>query len=457
MKIETLKSQLIFLFALLVYNSVCIADSGGTDHILENVYLGVSSCASSVCHGSTGRSESNVLQNEYRTWFKHDAHHKAYETLLSSDSKIIGSHLGIDAPERAKECLQCHSTYVPEFQRGDKFRLDDGVGCESCHGAAGNYIKSHTQKERSHEENKRDGLTDLANPKIRSEVCLSCHQGSGEQTVDHRLIGAGHPRLSFELDTYSINQPMHWQIDSDYLERKGGYQSGKFWALGQVYRAKSMLSLMLSYSPKISGTNKKADNIKNFKSGVLPELSQYYCYNCHHSLKEEQWKNRQYGGHPGELRLNISSLKITSLVLLALGYNGIDKLESEINDLHHAHLEGRDLELIKKIIKTLETDAIPFLDNLSFNKENTLKIFKEVTNYSVNTHFLPYEIAEQCAMALSALSSQYKIITGSDFLSGEIKILYKSLRHEKDFKPEEFTKKAKDIEIALLKKEPALK
>ena len=34
----------------------------------------------------------------------------------------------------------------------------------------------------------------------RARTCLACHMGSGNTVVDHELIAAGHPVLTFELD-----------------------------------------------------------------------------------------------------------------------------------------------------------------------------------------------------------------------------------------------------------------
>ncbi|MGK0321912.1 MAG: hypothetical protein ACI9JP_004111, partial [Granulosicoccus sp.] len=34
-------------------------------------------------------------------------------------------------------------------------------------------------------------------------------------------MGAAHPRLSFELDLFTANQPAHYSVDADYMARKG--------------------------------------------------------------------------------------------------------------------------------------------------------------------------------------------------------------------------------------------
>lgn len=416
-------------FIPLLFLSCLIPLSSLADDKLSGIHLGVSSCASTVCHGGTNKKGGNVNQNEYRTWFRHDAHSKAYKTLTSEESKIIAKHLDISSPETAKECLQCHSTYVPKENQGPKFRITDGVGCESCHGPSEHYIKSHTARGRTHQENVNDGLIDLSSLTIRTELCLSCHQGNDSQYVNHRLIGAGHPRLSFELDTYSILQPKHWDIDEDYIKRKGEYRSSKAWLIGQAIRAKEMLELLSSK--------------ERAKFGIMPELSNYYCSNCHHSLKEEQWKSRSYNGRPGELHLNISSLIMTSLALEVIDKKLSKEFTSLSKELPLAHVKGEDREILSRLTMLINSQIIPLATEENLTKEKISALMKRILTFSVDTTHLPYEVAEQCLMAITSLSSE--LTNGKPFYPEKISEIYRSLRHENDFKPEEFTKAAKAL------------
>ena len=50
---------------------------------------------------------------------------------------------------------------------------------------------------------------------MRAGLCLSCHFGNQEKFVTHRMMGAGHPRMSFELDTFTQLQPAHFVVDED--------------------------------------------------------------------------------------------------------------------------------------------------------------------------------------------------------------------------------------------------
>src|SRR5690606_27638381 len=109
--------------------------------------------------------------------------------------------------------LGCHATFVPAEKRGKRFALSDGVGCESCHGPASRWLGQHVTGEASRAENIAVGMYPTEEPAARAELCLTCHLGTADRFASHRLMGAGHPRLSFELDTFTRIQPAHFRID----------------------------------------------------------------------------------------------------------------------------------------------------------------------------------------------------------------------------------------------------
>src|SRR5215475_5578282 len=117
-------------------------------------HLGVASCSSSVCHGAVAPNHSgNVLLNEYVTWSHQDAHARAYATLSSERSRAIAAKLGLHDAASARVCLDCHADNVPPEQRGEKFSLSDGIGCEACHGGAEHWLTTHTSKGSSYRDN----------------------------------------------------------------------------------------------------------------------------------------------------------------------------------------------------------------------------------------------------------------------------------------------------------------
>jgi hypothetical protein len=385
------------------------------------------------------RDATNVLQNEYTTWSKHDAHSKAYLTLLNEDSRTIAAHLGIARAETEPLCLACHATYRmgDTSLHGEKFRLEDGVSCEACHGGAEKYLSSHTEEGATHARNLEHGLTDIVSPEARASLCLSCHLGNEEKYVDHALIGAGHPRLTFELDTFTALQPVHWDVDEDYKERKQDYVPAQAWVIGQVSRALATLDIMSSKTRSRAG------------SGLLagPELTLLYCYTCHHSLTEDQWQRRNYGDKVGELRLNTSSFEIAAHALTALDNSTGQSILTLVEGLHHSKDPGA---LIAKL-RTLLSGSIQALSGTVFGQEQLHRLVLQLAQVGAASAkskiYPPFEVAEQLAMGISAAASTIK--ADGSFFKREIDQIYSSLSNPESFQPELFVSACQQLVAAL--------
>lgn len=357
-------------------------------------YVGTGSCSSSNCHGSVNpRKATNVLQNEYYTWSKYDRHAKAYAILLEADAKKIAHNLGTSSPEKDPLCLRCHATYVAdEKMKGEKYRIEDGVTCESCHGAGSGWLSSHAISGATHKKNVENGLKDLDSLSARAGTCLECHYGSDNQTVNHKLYGAGHPRLSFELDTFQATEPRHWDIDKDYIDRKGAYLPAKAWLVGQIMQASEVLKALGSV---------RAVN------GKLPELSMFDCSSCHHSLTEDQWKSRSYGGNPGELKLNAPSLVILREAFLAIDPDLGAEIREKLAAIHARYVIDGAVETITTLKSLLLSDALQKANAGSYDQASLSKILKRFSGFCAQTPWLTYETAEQIAMGVEAISSSY--------------------------------------------------
>lgn len=111
--------------------------------------------------------------DQYNIW-KNNVHAKAYATLASEESKKIAKEKGIADPQKAPECLKCHVTAygVDAKLLEKKFKIEDGVSCESCHGAAGDYYKNKVMKEIA--AGKIDGAT-VGMIKADEKLCVTCH------------------------------------------------------------------------------------------------------------------------------------------------------------------------------------------------------------------------------------------------------------------------------------------
>ncbi len=202
---------------------------GAADHAQAGgaaKFLGATSCSSSACHGGGGKN-----QNQYLVWLAQDFHsERPFATLTTARSKQIAEALRIQEPTTDTRCASCHSPLhqVPEARRAEAFKVSEGVSCESCHGPAESWLRSHTRADWTHADRVFAGMRDLKNLYVRANTCVACHQ-----TVAAPLLKAGHPELIFELDGQCVSQPRHWREKADW----NGAQA---WLVGQAMALREM-------------------------------------------------------------------------------------------------------------------------------------------------------------------------------------------------------------------------
>jgi hypothetical protein len=188
----------------------------------------------------------------------------------------------------------------------------DGVGCESCHGSAEKWLGTHTTEGwkgiSRREKEEQYGLIDIGHLARRVELCAGCHVGrrAGEngdfppQDVNHDLVAAGHPRLNFEFASFQANQPRHWKA--------GGAESApdfpaRAWAIGQLITAKIALELLRERAAgaALAEVPARPAPLPPAVSAAVPwpEFTEYDCFSCHHSLRDESWRReRRPSGAP---------------------------------------------------------------------------------------------------------------------------------------------------------------
>jgi hypothetical protein len=248
--------------------------------------------------------------------------------------------------------------------------------------------------------------------------------------VNHNLYGAGHPRLSFELDTFGVLQPKHWVVDEDYEKRKGPYHPLTAWMTGQLHHAESTIEALKS--PTRS------------KNGMFPELSLFDCFSCHHSLTEDQWKKRSYNGAPGQLKLNLPSLIVLREATSGLNKDVSDELSAHIATLHTTYKNDGAPEAIDALNSILTTKVQPLVDKLASDPVTATHVLKALANFAANHPWPTYELAEQLGMGMqAAIASSPEL---AKLYGVEIKELFGTLKSSKAFTAEKFTTAAKKLQ-----------
>jgi YVTN family beta-propeller protein len=136
----------------------------------QPIYVGARACA--LCH------EGHEAGNQYSQWLR-SKHAKAWASLALPEAKEMARLSGItDVPEESPICLGCHATgaEAEPWERGEGFRLEDGVQCEKCHGPGSEYIEVMGDREAS----VRAGLR-----RFTKRDCEVCHYVKGSHVAVH--------------------------------------------------------------------------------------------------------------------------------------------------------------------------------------------------------------------------------------------------------------------------------
>ncbi len=161
--------------------------------------------------------------------WKQSTHFATWTTMHRKPrAREIATALEIKSMRRNDLCFNCHYTarVVDE-----KPKPVSGVSCESCHGAAADWINVHDDygadktKETETPEHKKmrleacdaSGMLRPANVYLVARNCYSCHSVPNEKLVN---VGGHKPGSAFELVSWSQGEVRHnYQYSSDQKNR----------------------------------------------------------------------------------------------------------------------------------------------------------------------------------------------------------------------------------------------
>ena len=166
-----MKRFLLLFLSLLMVGMAYAQDAKDDEDDADSAtlkYIGVNGCKK--CH------KTEKQGNQFGIWSE-SAHAKAFETLKSPEAVKIAKEKGIaKAPHEAAECLKCHVTGndKPAEMMSARFSVEDGVQCETCHGAGSMYKKKTIMKDR--EQSIANGMTAISVKDGSAEKqCRTCH------------------------------------------------------------------------------------------------------------------------------------------------------------------------------------------------------------------------------------------------------------------------------------------
>lgn len=244
-------------------------------------YLGAQTCDSAACHSKPEPREKAPYLTEYTSWsamegdVPYDRHSYAWRRLRGADkggddrspemmTKLNALEGTKGLAEQSQRCLSCHGVSVHDYGvgaknpgaavglhkalQGARFRPEEGVTCDGCHGPAEKWIKPHEKEDWTIAEWKKLGGPQGGSQKLYdqhgiyyskdlvlwADQCVRCHL-----KIDTNMLEAGHPDLvPFELFSHNQQVP-HWrdysfEAPAPELPGAGPEHAARVWRVGQA-------------------------------------------------------------------------------------------------------------------------------------------------------------------------------------------------------------------------------
>ena len=168
--------------AVCVITAVSVEEKKETPH----EYVGSKQCR--ICHNAPAKGSMSDI------WSK-TKHAEAHPTLLTPAAKEAAKKLGIKEPEKSGECLRCHSTAygMTKKQVTEKIKVEEGVGCESCHGAGKDYAKLGIMEDR--QKSVPAGMIYPA-----KDICVKCHNAESPTWNPERYTDKNGNKVGFDFE-----------------------------------------------------------------------------------------------------------------------------------------------------------------------------------------------------------------------------------------------------------------
>jgi hypothetical protein len=277
----------------------------------------------------------------------------------------------------------------------------------------------------------------LDDPKARASVCLDCHFGSADhgQFVDHRIMAAGHPRISFELDLFSTLQ-QHHNEDSDYAARKRRTNDVTLWAVGQAMALDRSLSL---YTDAGRGTQ-----------GVFPEFYFFDCHTCHRRISDDPGYQPSSPGNPARpIPAGMPAYNDENMIMLAAAARVVapalaDRFERDSRAFHLALAKDRPsaVAAAQRLRESAQAVGNAFASG-GIGRLQVFAILDAIAGNAIAARFTDYEGSVQAVMAvdtlLSALVNRGEVApAAAGAIRGDINLAYRAVREPYAFNSADF-------------------
>jgi hypothetical protein len=226
---------------------------------------------------------------EFAAW-KETVHYETFNAMhRRPHAQSIAEKLGIQSLKRESLCLKCHYT-----EQGAGGEAVAGVSCESCHGAAADWINAHddfggkdvTRATESPEHKKTRIEQAVAKGMNRPDQvvalaaqCFACHNVPQEKLVN---VGGHQPGSNFELVSWTEGGVRHNFLDGGANREDSADRKRLLYVIGQGLALETNLrdlALATEKAPFAVSMAKRAaaaiGNLKKIDEAVkIPEVEE---------------------------------------------------------------------------------------------------------------------------------------------------------------------------------------
>jgi hypothetical protein len=250
------------------------------------------------------------------------------------------------------------------------------------------------------------------------------------------MMAAGHPRLSFEMDTFLALQPPHYRIDENYKRRKPTYSSTQNWSYGQL--AAALRAMETLQGPRVNN------------NGAFPELALFNCYGCHmSSMRRTDWSHRllESGAEPGSVPISDGYLIMAWIIARELDPSSAPGLLRMSRSLLSASASERSqiVERSRDVGVSLRRLCEQAATRV-WKPADERQLLRTLVAVGTSGEFRDYVGAEQAVMGIDGLLIHLGV---ADHFRKRIDELYKLTQNDEAYVPEQFVASLQQLQAEL--------
>jgi len=258
------------------------------------------------------------------------------------------------------------------------------------------------------------------------------------------MIGAGHPDLYFELDSFSAAMPRHWKVPRESAPGKSSedvaWLGMREWATGQAVQLRAELE-------RVSW---------RAKGKVWPEYSELDCFSCHHALgpAKDSWRLKseysirregdpgwRAGDPPWQSSRYIVFMHLAKAVDAAAASDLAAKVAKVQSEMSKLNPDPSTVVSAAGAAAPVAQQLATKLEGMSYDAALAKRVMQSITADADKIAYSGERSGEQAAMALDSLyiaySKEAKAGDAAD-VRAAINVLFQQLENPSYFEPGAF-------------------